>query len=216
MKKNQRTWILRPRACTPSHTKAPPKLTQTAKMCNGVWVGVRGVQRGLQQLGLVTARVVRALQPQLRRVRDRALLCRPAAHVCLLLASTSRCVRGCRAVAAEDVIKREAVGCATRAPCSAEAWGGCRRWAWCAELLTQAGARRVPFYGGVRACAAVWCEDQGEAHTVPLGLEDRSKFKELLAAGAPRHPIGRFRPRRPGGRGTFSNFELWAPVRSPF
>ena len=85
MKKNQRTWILRPRACTPSHTKAPPKLTQTAKMCNGVWVGVRGVQRGLQQLGLVTARVVRALQPQLRRVRDRALLCRPAAHVCLLL-----------------------------------------------------------------------------------------------------------------------------------
>ena len=39
----------------------------------------------------------------------------------------------------------------------------------------------------------------------------RSKFKELLAAGAPRHPIGRFRPRRPGGSGTFSNFELWAP-----
>ena len=69
----------------------------------------------------------------------------------------------------------------------------------------------MPFYGGVRACAAVWCEDQGEAHTVPLGLEDRSKFKELLAAGAPRHPIGRFRPRRPGGSGTFSNFELWAP-----
>ena len=48
-------------------------------------------------------------------------------------------------------------------------------------------------------------------HTVPLGLEGRSKFKELLAAGAPRHPIGRFRPRRPGGSGTFSNFELWAP-----
>ena len=45
----------------------------------------------------------------------------------------------------------------------------------------------------------------------PLGLEGRSKFKELLAAGAPRHPIGRFRPRRPGGSGTFSNFELWAP-----
>ena len=36
-------------------------------------------------------------------------------------------------------------------------------------------------------------------------------FKELLAAGAPRHPICRFRPRRPGGSGTFSNFELWAP-----
>ena len=68
----------------------------------------------------------------------------------------------------------------------------------------------MPFYGGVRA-RAVWCEDQGEAHTAPLGLEGRSKFKELLAAGAPRHPIGRFRPRRPGGRGTFSNFELWAP-----
>ena len=49
------------------------------------------------------------------------------------------------------------------------------------------------------------------AHTVPLGLEGCSKFKELLAAGAPRHPIGRFRPRRPGGSGTFSNFELWAP-----
>ena len=48
-------------------------------------------------------------------------------------------------------------------------------------------------------------------HTLPLGLEGRSKFKELLAAGAPRHPIGRFRPRRPGGSGTFSNFELWAP-----
>ena len=48
-------------------------------------------------------------------------------------------------------------------------------------------------------------------HSVPLGLEGRSKFKELLAAGAPRHPIGRFRPRRPGGSGTFSNFELWAP-----
>ena len=45
----------------------------------------------------------------------------------------------------------------------------------------------------------------------PVGLEGRSKFKELLAAGAPRHPIGRFRPRRPGGSGTFSNFELWAP-----
>ena len=42
-------------------------------------------------------------------------------------------------------------------------------------------------------------------------MEGRSKFKELLAAGAPRHPIGRFRPRRPGGSGTFSNFELWAP-----
>ena len=37
------------------------------------------------------------------------------------------------------------------------------------------------------------------------------KVKELLAAGAPRHPIDRFRPRRPGGRGTFSNFELRAP-----
>ena len=49
-----------------------------------------------------------------------------------------------------------------------------------------------------------------DAH-VPLGLEGCSKFKELLAAGAPRHPIGRFRPRRPGGSGTFSNFELWAP-----
>ena len=48
-------------------------------------------------------------------------------------------------------------------------------------------------------------------HGGSLGLEGRSKFKELLAAGAPRHPIGRFRPRRPGGRGTFSNFELWAP-----
>ena len=48
-------------------------------------------------------------------------------------------------------------------------------------------------------------------HSVPLGLEGRPKFKELLAAGAPRHPIGRFRPRRPGGSGTFSNFELWAP-----
>ena len=48
-------------------------------------------------------------------------------------------------------------------------------------------------------------------HTVPLGLEGRSKFKELLAAGAPRHPIGRFRPCRPGGSGTFSNFERWAP-----
>ena len=48
-------------------------------------------------------------------------------------------------------------------------------------------------------------------HRGPLGLEGRSKFKELLAAGAPRHPIGRFRPRRPGGSGTFSNFELWAP-----
>ena len=42
-------------------------------------------------------------------------------------------------------------------------------------------------------------------------MEGRPKFKELLAAGAPRHPIGRFRPRRPGGSGTFSNFELWAP-----
>ena len=30
-------------------------------------------------------------------------------------------------------------------------------------------------------------------------MEGRSKFKELLAAGAPRHPIGRFRPRRPAG-----------------
>ena len=49
------------------------------------------------------------------------------------------------------------------------------------------------------------------SHSVPLGLEGRPKFKELLAAGAPRHPIGRFRPRRPGGSGTFSNFELWAP-----
>ena len=49
-----------------------------------------------------------------------------------------------------------------------------------------------------------------DAH-VPLGLEGCSKFKELLAAGAPCHPIGRFRPRRPGGRGTFSNFELRAP-----
>ena len=48
-------------------------------------------------------------------------------------------------------------------------------------------------------------------HSVPLGLKGRSKFKELLAAGAPRYPIGRFRPRRPGGSGTFSNFELWAP-----
>ena len=48
-------------------------------------------------------------------------------------------------------------------------------------------------------------------HTVPLGFEGRSKFKNVLAAGAPRHPIGRFRPRRPGGSGTFSNFELWAP-----
>ena len=48
-------------------------------------------------------------------------------------------------------------------------------------------------------------------HAVPLGLEGCSKFKELLAAGAPLHPIGRFRPRRPGGRGTFSNFELRAP-----
>ena len=35
-------------------------------------------------------------------------------------------------------------------------------------------------------------------HTVPLGLEGRSKFKELLAAGAPRHPIGRVLGR--GGR----------------
>lgn len=52
---------------------------------------------------------------------------------------------------------------------------------------------------------------QEVGHTVPLGLEGCSKFKELLAAGAPRHPIGRFRPRRPGGSGTFSNFELWAP-----
>ena len=48
-------------------------------------------------------------------------------------------------------------------------------------------------------------------HGGSLGLEGCSKFKELLAAGAPRHPIGRFRPRRPGGSGTFSNFELWAP-----
>ena len=50
-------------------------------------------------------------------------------------------------------------------------------------------------------------------HTVPLARVggSRSKFKELLAAGAPRHPIGRFRPRRPGGSGTFSNFELRAP-----
>ena len=48
-------------------------------------------------------------------------------------------------------------------------------------------------------------------HRGPLGLEGCPKFKELLAAGAPRHPIGRFRPRRPGGRGTFSNFELRAP-----
>ena len=44
-----------------------------------------------------------------------------------------------------------------------------------------------------------------------LGLEGCFKFKELLAAGAPRHLIGRFRPRQPGGRGTFSNFELRAP-----
>ena len=51
----------------------------------------------------------------------------------------------------------------------------------------------------------------GRGHGGSLGLEGRSKFKELLAAGAPRHPIGRFRPRRPGGSGTFSNFELWAP-----
>ena len=29
----------------------------------------------------------------------------------------------------------------------------------------------------------------GDNHAVPLGLEGRSKFKELLAAGAPRHPI---------------------------
>ena len=48
-------------------------------------------------------------------------------------------------------------------------------------------------------------------HGGTLGLEGHSKFKELLAAGAPRYPIGRFRPRRPGGSGTFSNFELWAP-----
>ena len=56
-------------------------------------------------------------------------------------------------------------------------------------------------------------QDRGAAccHGGSLGLEGRSKFKELLAAGAPRHPIGRFRPRRPGGSGTFSNFELWAP-----
>ena len=55
------------------------------------------------------------------------------------------------------------------------------------------------------------CGSSCKRHAVPLGLEGRSKFKELLAAGAPRHPIGRFRPRRPGGRGTFSNFELRAP-----
>ena len=64
------------------------------------------------------------------------------------------------------------------------------------------------------SCAGALREDteiRAGLHTVPLGLEGRPKFKELLAAGAPRHPIGRFRPRRPGGSGSFSNFELWAP-----
>ena len=78
------------------------------------------------------------------------------------------------------------------------------------EVLSRAQVRYTVSYA-----LCVRCETHTRVkaigHSVPLGLEGRSKFKELLAAGAPRHPIGHFRPRRPGGSGTFSNFELWAP-----
>ena len=74
-------------------------------------------------------------------------------------------------------------------------------------LLTELLAVRVRS----SALALAGVQSRACPHRGPLALEGRSEFKELLAAGAPRHPIGRFRPRRPGGSGTFSNFELWAP-----
>ena len=70
---------------------------------------------------------------------------------------------------------------------------------------------RLGARGTLLAIANVSLPGGSTYHGGSLGLEGRSKFKELLAAGAPRHPIGRFRPCRPGGSGTFSNFERWAP-----